>query len=340
MNERKYFILAAVLKSYIESAEPIGSRTLQRKFNMDISAATIRNEMSDLEHLGFLMKAHTSSGRIPSEQAYRWYVDEILSQGLGNSGILALPDKSLLNQSVELDTMINSALEILSETTNYASIALVSGRINDSLKSLHLIHVSPREIALVMIYDSRAIKTDLIYLITNYSEERVARTEAILQEIFQGRSLVEIDQFLHSHFFPDTMGRANLLKEIIPVIQEQIRSNIRPELRYKGYGYFYEMDDYGDIESTANFIEDLEDNDDLIQLLSRIDSRDNIEVYIGEENGVDFLKDSSIVVAPYHVNDDLSGKIGVIGPTRMEYQKVLRDVGLIAKYIDSVALRI
>ena len=340
MDDRKYFILGAVLRSYIESAEPIGSRTLQRDFDMDISAATIRNEMSDLEHLGYLIKAHTSSGRIPSSRAYRWYVDEIQEKGLPFPPIQALPTRSLLDQSSELDYVLDNALDILSETTGYLAVALIPGRTDDILRKIELIRVSDREIVLVMVYNTRVIRTDLIYLKSAYSPDRVKRTAAILQEILEDRGLVEIRDFLQSHFFSGPKNQANLLSELLPVILKQVTGNLVPQIRFKGWGRLYEAREFSSWDRTADFIKELEESEDLIGLLERETDPKSLEVYIGEESDIELLKESSLVFAPYHVKSNLIGKIGVIGPTRMQYQKVLFDVGMMGKYIDSLVDRL
>ena len=338
MDDRKNFILGAVLRSYINSAEPIGSRSLQRDYDLKISAATIRNEMSDLEHLGYLMKAHTSSGRIPSPQAYRWYVDEIQSQGITLPKIPALVDKSLLHQSSELKNIMDTALEILAQSTNYASFALLPARSDDKLESLELIQVSDQEILLVMVYHSRMVKTDLIYLKGNYNAGRIRRAKEVLQGLLVGKELSLIDNALHSYFFSSSSLKTNLLAEVVPIIQKQIRESLEPSIAFKGLSRLYEIEDYGTWDETSAFIGKLTNSDDFVDLLSDKINKD-IEIYIGDESNISFLSKSSIIVAPFQVSDSFKGKIGVIGPTRMQYQKVLFDVAMIGRYIGSIAAR-
>ncbi len=338
MDDRKHFILGAVLRSYIDSAEPVGSRSLQRDYDLNISAATIRNEMSDLEHLGYLMKAHTSSGRIPLPLAYRWYVDEIQSKGLSLPKIPALVDKSLLNQSSELKNIVDTALEILAQSTNYVSFALLPKRTDDKLESLEFIRVSDQEVLLVMVYHSRLVKTDLIYLKGDYSDNRIARAKEVLQGMLVGKELGLIDSILHSYFFSSSSLKTNFLAEVVPIIQKQVRESLEPSLTFKGLSRLYEIDDYGSWDETSAFIGQLQHSDDLVDLLSDKNDKD-IEIYIGDESDITYLSNSSIIAAPFQVSDTFKGKIGIIGPTRMQYQKVLFDVAMIGRYIGSIAAR-
>lgn len=336
MDERKYFILGAILRSYIESAEPIGSRTLQRDFDMGISAATIRNEMSDLEHLGYLMKAHTSSGRIPSEQAYRWYVDELRKLGYRDGELPVLANHSLLMQSNALEQVVDNALKALSDSTNQVSFCLVPGRGEDELIKVQLTPVGSREAVLQTIYCSKAVNAELVHLSNAYMEERFKRAEMILQEVLEGRTLGEIDEMMDSPFFGGDHIRGNLISELVPVIRRQVRDGLEPKLRFTGLEKLYQTDHYGDWHETTAFIDRLTHGDELIELLCRPTDFDEPEVYIGNESRIDYLEASSIIASPIRLNRDTVGKIGVIGPTRMYYRAMLSDVDLMGRYISSI----
>lgn len=337
MDERKLYILGAILRSYIESAEPIGSRTLQRDFEMKVSPATIRNEMSDLEHLGFLMKAHTSSGRIPSRQAYRWYVDELLSRGVAEQSVPALLDTSLLHHSNELEKVIEGALRMLSDSTSYIAVATIPGRSEDVLRRIELLPLSDHELVIVYVYDTKMVQTDLIHLQEAYSKERVARASEILQTILGNRMLGEVDELLQSGLLSTDSTKGNVFSEIIPAIRQQIESGLETQLQFEGLPKLFCMPEYGGGEEARQMLESLVRGEDFRRLMER--PARTMEIFIGDESGVDCLGNSTLICAPYTVRGNLKGKIGILGPTRMEYQKVLADVALMGRYIDSITSR-
>lgn len=339
MDQRKFFILGAILRSYIENGDPIGSRTLQRDYRMEVSPATIRNEMSDLEHLGYLMKAHTSSGRIPSDQAYRWYVDELMKRGTDEDGFPELGSQSLLKQSNALDTVLGNALKILSDATNQVAFALVPGRGEDGLLKIRFLPLSSHELVIVTVYRSKFIQTDLVHLTGSYSEDRLLRAGAIFQELLEGHRLKEVFSFLNADFFSNQYSAGNVLSELVPVIRGLIEKSVAPGLKLEGLNRLYQGRESGDWEEITDFIRRLQTDGTLLDYLKQMNREAEVRVLIGEENELPYLKESSVVVAPYHVHGDFMGHIGILGPTRMHYRKVMSDVTKMAKYIDSIAQR-
>lgn len=336
MDERKLYILGAILHSYINSAEPIGSRTLQRDFAMQVSPATIRNEMSDLEHLGFLMKAHTSSGRIPSDRAYRWYVDELLSRGVEREGVPALSEASLLHRSNELSTVVRETLRLLSDSTGLPAFALLPARKRDVLRRIELLILSPQELVIVYVYDTKLVRTDLIHLSEPYEPQRVHRAGEVLQQILGNRRLEEIKELFQAGLLRGEAVRGNLFAAIGPMIREEILQGLRDEILLEGVPKLYHLPEFGDASAVQDMARRLK-NEELQMLLDR--TGETLEVFIGEESGIDLLEQMTVVVAPYRARGNLVGRIGIFGPTRMEYRKVLADVACMARYLESVAFR-
>lgn len=339
MDDRKYYILGAILKSYINSAEPIGSRTLQRNYDMNVSAATIRNEMSDLEHLGYLMKEHTSSGRVPSALAYRWYVDELVSRGIAEKVRPVLGNQSLLNQSTELVNILDNAVQMLLDSNDYVAFYVLPGRTEDVLKQIRLIPLSDKELVLVTIYNTKVIQTELIHLQKSYSSERVERTGEIFQEILGNRYLADIDNFLNSQFFNRDSNFGNLIFELIPFIKKQIRKNLCPQIEFKGLNRVYELAKNSSAEKIGEFLNNLQHGTEFLELASRHQDGKPVEIYIGREMGIPDFENVTAIMSSFHVSGGLIGKIGVLGPLRMNYAQVLSDVGMIGRYIDSIATR-
>lgn len=338
MDDRKYFILSAILRSYIESSQPIGSRTLKRDYEMDVSAATIRNDMSDLEHQGYLLKAHTSSGRIPSASAYRWFVDMLEESGIHETGMRALPRISLLHQSGDLEYMLENAVQILGDMTQLVSFYVIPGRGDDRLKKILLTPVSENEAVLLSVFESKLVQTQLVHLTKAYDATRIARTQDVLQGVLEGRSVRSMADVLEYPFFKQEYMQGNLISEIIPAFKHQIRDFAKPRIRYFGLSRFYQMEEYGGLEKATAFIDTLVGSAEIAEKLS-FDIGGMDEVYIGAESGIGLFAESSVIASPFHIHGDFAGKIGVIGPMRMPYQHIIGDVRRMAKYVDSVAQR-
>lgn len=338
MDERKLYILSAIIRSYIDSAEPIGSRTLQRDFEMKVSPATIRNEMSDLEHLGFLMKAHTSSGRIPSDRAYRWYVDELMARGEIANPMPQLFSKTLLHESNELEHVIDNALHILSETTNLTAIAVLPNMQEDILRYIELIPLGEREVVIVLVFHSKMVKNTVVHLSAPCTKARVQRANEIIKSLLTDKTLSEVDEILHSQEYSVDRTNPTLFTELIPAIAQTIEESLHNDIRFAGLDKVFRLPEQGSMLEAEQMIGILQAKDELQKLLMEEKNRP-IEVYIGPESGIPALESNSIVLAPYRAKGRLRGKIGVIGPTRMQYPKVLHDVSLIAKYINSIVDR-
>lgn len=338
MDDRKLYILSAIIRSYIDSAEPIGSRTLQRDYDMKVSPATIRNEMSDLEHLGYLMKAHTSSGRIPSERAYRWFVDELIERGDTASQVPQLFSKTLLHESNELENVVDNALHILSETTGLTAIAVLPNMQDDILRHFEIFPLSEQELVTVFVFQSKHVKNSVLHLSTPYSLERIQRANEIIKGMLVGKSLKDVEAVLHSQHFSGDRINPTLFAEMIPAITVTIEESLHNDIHFAGMDKVFRFPNQGSIHEAEEMIGFLQSKDELQKLLEkRTDA--GVEVYIGSESNIEALDRNTIVLAPYRAQGKLRGKIGVIGPTRMHYQKVLHDVSLIARYINSIVDR-
>lgn len=338
MNERKYFILGAILSSYLQSKEPLGSRTLKRLYNMDVSAATIRNEMSDLELMGYLEKTHVSSGRVPSQKAYRWYVDQVQKKGWPQEPVLQLPDKSLLSQTDDPGNILDSVLSLLSDITGTAAFTFTPGRGSDRLSKIRFLPLSDREIVIILVFHSKFIQTEQVHLKGNYAMDRLFRAEEICQNLLEAKSLDDIDRFLKTGPFSGTYVAGNLLSEFVPVIRDRISAHKKPNLIFNGLFKLLALDDEAPDRALA-FIQKLQRDPDLLSFLEGLDNQEKIKVFIGQENPVNWLKEASLIMVPYHVRGDIIGHLGVIGPIDLHYQRVMSDVYRMGRYINAMTGR-
>ncbi|MCX7884019.1 MAG: heat-inducible transcriptional repressor HrcA [Caloramator sp.] len=321
LGERKKTILRAVIIDYIDTAEPVGSRTIAKKYEMGISSATIRNEMADLEELGYLEQPHTSAGRIPSDKGYRFFVNELMElQRPSNYEIEAV--RNFLDRTTidEIDNIIKQISKILSNITQYTSAVLSPSVKKSSVKSIQLIQLSLTDIIAVVITDTGIVRHCKIKIPRPISSNTLIAINNMLNEKLAGLTVEDIDLSVISSIQLEMKGYDEILNSIIPVLNESLKS-FDCDIFLDGTTNIFHYPEYNDIEKAKNFLSLLEHKEKLLDIFSEDDS--NITVSIGKENIYDEVKECSIVKASYKIGDKTLGKIGVIGPTRMNYAKVI-----------------
>lgn len=332
MDDRKLKILNSIIKSYTESKEPVGSRTLSKETDIGVSAATIRNDMSDLEDLGYLVKVHSSSGRIPSNRGYRLYVDALLSDRVPfRNTSNELIDTSGLNKSNEFDSVISNATKILSAVTNYTSVAVIPESKNLLLKYINVVMLGPRDLVIIYIYNTMTVRHEVIRLHTPVSLEKVNLINSILNSSLINLNPEEIIEKLHSNMFEVLRLENQTLDFLIPRIEEEVWKMGQPKTIYEGLGNIYKYNDL-DIDGNRELIDYIVKDNPMLEILSR-DNRQGLQIYIGEEIGLEELKDLSIISMTFNNRQGFNGKLAVIGPVVMEYDKVISDLLLIGRYI-------
>lgn len=333
MDDRKIKILNSIISSYLDSKEPVGSRSLSKDFDIGFSAATIRNEMSDLEDLGYLQKIHSSSGRIPSNRGYRLYVDSLLSDDIPfRNTSNQLFDMRKLKESNDFENIIKNATKILSAVTNYTSIALVPELEDIYLKYINVVMLSPRDLAIIYIYNSKEVYHDILKLKTPVYEETIKIVNSILSSTLIDLNCKQILEMLQSSVYRVLKLQHHVLNEIIPFISKMNISKSEPKIIYEGLGNIYTFNKES-IESNNKLINFIKDDSSILELLSK-NMDTNLQVYIGEEIGLELLNNFSIVTMTFRNKDGVNGKIGILGPNSMKYDKVISDIFLVSRYIN------
>ena len=333
MDERKLKILNSIIKSYIESAEPVGSRTLSKDEQIGVSAATIRNEMSDLEELGYLEKVHSSSGRIPSNRAYRLYVNALLADQIPfRKKVPELFDMRRIEESNEFENIISNATTMLSAITNYTAVGLVPGMADVYLKHIDVVYLTPRDLVINYIYNSKAVKNDVVRLKIPTSFEKIDIVNRVLKSTLVDMRLEDIIDIVHTDMYKILAAQHEVLHEIIPIIERTSRDGLEAKVIYEGLGNLYIFSDVT-LEENQELIRYLKDENPLKELLAS-NMETDLQIYIGEEIGIKDLAQHSIITATYRNMEGLKGKIGVIGPNRMDYEKVISDLAIVTKYIN------
>lgn len=321
LNERKLKILQAIIGDFITTAEPVGSRTLSKKYDLGVSPATIRNEMADLEEMGFLTHPHTSAGRVPSQKAYRLYVNEIMKKKELTKDEKNIIVNELYKNFTELDKTLEKAARILSQITNLTSFAMTPSVESDKLKCINVLPLDENSVILMIVADSGKVSNTALRLKHPYNEEMLRILSKSMTYSFKGKTISEaLRTDIISSFETDAAAMNALAQNIMPDFVRTLEEMLNINLYMDGVKNIFNMPEYRDISRAKDFMEMIDRKDELVRKLATRD--DGIIITIGTENDDASLNDCSLITATYHVDGKLVGKLGVIGPTRMKYGEI------------------
>ena len=341
LDDRKLKVLYAIINSYIDSAEPIGSRTISKNFDLGVSSATIRNEMSDLEEQGFLNKPYSSSGRIPSEKAYRLYVDAIMKSQMSikkDSKDLDVK-KFLTKESSDIEEIMQNAAKILSVFTNYTSI-VASPKFQDSIiKQIQLVSLEGLGVLVVIVLNNGIIKNPMYKSNKKIDSNDLNVVSNIMNEELKGINLEELFIKLENGYpYEEHNKEPNRYKDIIdniyPIILHSIEELISIELYFEGLTNIFNFPEYKDIEKAKSLMSFIEDKDLVLNMLANTSSNDGVDIIIGNENIYSPIKDISIITTTYKTGDKIFGRVGLIGPMRMDYVNLINTLKVFSKDIN------
>ena len=321
LTERKLKILQAIISDYVKTAEPVGSRTLSRKLDMNVSPATIRNEMSDLEEMGYLTHPHTSAGRVPSDKAYRLYVNQLMEKHE-----LSVEDKrSIANELQadmnEFDKTIQQAARILSRITNLTSFAVTPTRNDETLKYVNLLPVDETTVVMMIVSENGDISNTAIRLKTPCSPENLQLLSKSMTYSYRGKKLTDVlKSNIIENFESNAAAMGNLAQDIMPDFLKQLEDMLNVQLYMDGLTNIFDLPEYGDIDRARNFLTMLDQKEEFLRTV--VDRGDGTIVTIGDENMDEQMSDYTMITATYSVDGRTVGKIGVIGPKRMKYGEV------------------
>lgn len=321
LGERKKTILRAIIDDYIQTGEPVGSRTIAKKYEMGVSSATIRNEMSDLEELGFLEQPHASAGRVPSDRGYRLYVDELMEiEYPTNEEIYAIKRIMQLETINEIEKIIERTTKLLSQVTKYTSAILSPSVTKSSVKSVQIMPVTLNDVIGIIVTDTGIVKHLLIKVPRPISSDTALRINNMLNDKLKGLTVEEIDLSVISTIQEEMYGYTEIFNAIIPALYESLKSE-DCEVYLDGATNIFHYPEYNDIVKARDFISLIEKKNVMKDIF--LEGDDTLIISIGKENFNDEVKNYSIVKTPYQIGGKTVGKIGVIGPTRMEYSRVI-----------------
>ncbi len=321
LSERKLKILQAIIADFIRTAEPVGSRTISKNYDLGVSPATIRNEMSDLEEMGYLTHPHTSSGRVPSEKAYRLYVNEMMRKPELSAAEKDAIAAQLHSNVTELEKIVQRAAHILSEITNLTAFAMTPKQDEDTLKYVNLLPVDEHTVVLMIISESGRVSNTSVHMNRPVSEDTLRLLAKTMTYNYRGKTLSEALTFdIIKAFKSDAESMAMFEHDIVPNFVRTLEDMLNVNLYMDGLTNIFSIPEYNDLDKAKLFLEMVSRKEDFTKTLI---NRDNgVIITIGNENQNELMQDCSLITATYHVDGKMVGKIGVVGPTRMRYGEV------------------
>jgi heat-inducible transcriptional repressor len=321
LNERKKKILEVIIRDYINTAEPVGSRTLSKRCNLGISPATIRNEMADLEDLGYLVQPHTSSGRIPTQQAYRYYVDEIMEVKKLEKMIRTDIHRGFLNSNTELGNTMDHTARVISQLTNYTSIVLAPRVSNFNCKHLQIVSLIKNRVLMIVVTQEGVAKNVEMCLTQEVDNLLALKLTNILNSFLKSSFLSDMSSEFIDQIQELSQNESKLIHEIIPHLKKTLGEETS-EVHSMGLTNLFNYPEFSDVEQIKKLINIVQEKNVLSEMLTNNDGSRVVRIKIGDENDNENLKDFSIMTSTYELEGEMMGTFGVIGPTRMNYDNV------------------
>lgn len=336
LDERKTKILNAIIQTYLNTGEPVGSRTISKFTDLKLSSATIRNEMSDLEETGYIIQPHTSAGRIPSDKGYRFYVDNMMQEKVAEVDEIK---EVMLEKADKVDKMLKQVANLLAVNTNYATMISAPQYRGKKLRFIQLSRVDESQILAVIMLEGNIIKNKLIDTKEMIAEEDVVKLNLVLNTFLQGLTLSEINMEMIGQMKRQAAGHNHIISEIIDVIAAAIQEEEDLEIYTSGATNLLKYPELSDTQKASEVIYALEEKKALTDFVAErleSDEKNAIQVYIGSESPVNSMKDCSIVTATYELEEGVQGTIGIIGPKRMDYKKVVGNLQTMMEQLDKI----
>jgi heat-inducible transcriptional repressor len=335
LDERTKRILSAVVESYIEKPEPVGSRYIMKRYGFDVCSATIRNIMADLEDSGFLFQPHTSAGRVPTDKAYRFYVDYIFEEGLiAQSAEIKKFIENLTKKFRKLRNNMNSLFfettQSLAQATKYLGITLLPAMEKTALHRVEFMKFKEDNVIAVVVTDKGIVKNKIIKTYPDITQEELDRLADFVNNTFHGMTIDEIRDVLIKRIKKEKIFWDKLINKVLKVCQEALYF-AREDLYISGFYQIMHLPDFSDIEKLREIAKTIQDKHLLLKLFENISESDEIKIIIGQENPLQEFKDLSIVASPYKEKDKSLGIIALVGPKRMDYQRAILFVRAFAK---------
>ncbi len=336
LTERKKKILQAIIRNYLETGEPVGSRTISKYTDLNLSSATIRNEMADLEEMGYILQPHTSAGRIPSDSGYRLYVDAMMEEKLKEVDELK---EELLDKEEKLDNLLKQTAKLLATNTNYATLISSPTTHRNKLKFIQLSKVGGNQILAVIVAEGNVIKNSILPIEDEIDDENILKLNILLNTHLNGLSIEEINLGMIASMKQQAGIHSDIIGDVIDAVAVAIHEEDDLEIYTSGTNNIFKYPELSDSKRASELINTFEEKQVLGRLVENTlsdESNTGIQVYIGNESPITEMNDCSIVTATYDLGEGMKGTIGIVGPKRMDYDKVVDNLKVVMKQLDSI----
>lgn len=334
LDDRKTKILQTIIKTYLETGEPVGSRTISKYADLNLSSATIRNEMADLEDLGYIVQPHTSAGRIPSDKGYRWYVDMLMDE---KEQEVTEMKEQMLQKADKMDQLLKQAAKVLAANTNYATMISAPTYNRNKLKFIQLSQVDENQIIAVIVMEGNIIKNKIVTVGEELGNETLLKLNMLLNTNLTGMSIEEINLGMIARLKEQAGIHSEVISDVLDAVENVIQVDDL-EIYTSGATNIFKYPELSDKQSAQEIISAFEEKQQLASIVTQTlaDEEKGIQVYIGNETPVQNMKDCSVVTATYELGEGMQGTIGIVGPKRMDYEHVMKTLKTLMAELDAI----
>ena len=338
LDERKRKILKAIIQTYLETGEPVGSRTISKYTDLNLSSATIRNEMSDLEDLGYIVQPHTSAGRIPSDLGYRLYVDELMKE---KDQEVSEMKEIMIEKTDRMERVFKQVVKVLASNTNYAPLITGPTYHHNKVKFIQLSKLNEEQLLAVIVVEGNLVKNQIVNLDETIDDEQILKLNLLLNTQLNGLTIEEISLGMITKLKEQAGVHSGVVSTVLDAVADAIAVDDEEVPVYtSGATNIFKYPELADSSKASELISAFEDKQELVEMIKDTvsDSGENtgIQVYIGNESPIQTMKDCSVVTASYDLGEGMKGTIGIIGPKRMDYENVVDNLKTLKVQLDNI----
>ncbi len=336
LDDRKTKILNAIIRNYLKTGEPVGSRTISKYTDLNLSSATIRNEMADLEELGYIVQPHTSAGRIPSDKGYRFYVDHLMAE---KDREVDEMKQFVIEHTEKVEHLLQQAAKILASNTNYATMVTAPSYQGNKLKFIQLSYVDEGQILAVIVTDGNLVKNKIIPVSGPIDNETMLKLNIVLNSTLNGLTLEEINLGTIARLKEQAGIHSDIIGEVLDTLSQMMLQEDDIRVYTSGTTNFFKYPELSDTGKASELISTFEEKQQLASLVTENlldENSTGIQVYIGNESSIQTMKDCSVVTAVYELGEGVRGTIGIVGPKRMDYEKVMDNLKVLKNSLDGI----
>ena len=343
LSERQITILDAVIRNYLATGEPVGSRTISKYTDLNLSSATIRNEMSDLEEMGYIVQPHTSAGRIPSDKGYILYVDHLIEQNEKKDKEISDMKEFVIEKTEKMDKILKQAAKMLATNTNYATLVSAPDVNHNKVKFIQLSQVDDQHLLAVIVMNNNMVRNKMVNLYEALDNETILKLNILLNTSLNGLAMNEINLGTIARLKEQAGIHSGIVSDVLDALVQTFAESEDLKIYTSGATNILKYPELSDSESVATLLSTFEEKEELASLVTeslsdseKTNNGTGIQVYIGNESPIQTMKDCSVVTATYDLGEGVKGTIGIVGPKRMDYEKVMDNLKTLKSQLDGI----